>query len=38
MKKHIIDITEKLKSVRSSWRMHLIIGTFFEYVESDKNC
>lgn len=34
MRKHFIDITEELKSTRSSWKMYLIIGLFFEF---DKN-
>ena len=36
MRKHFIDITEELKSMRSSWKMYSILGLYYKYTENDK--
>lgn len=36
MRKHFIDITEELKSMRSSWKMYSILGLYYKYMENDK--
>lgn len=36
MRKHFIDITEELKSIRSSWKMYSLLGLYYKYTENDK--